>query len=116
MEKNAKTISRFIPLTVEEGNLYYASHSSVVPKKESVTSASPSNELLMEKEVAERLGVSWWTVRGWRVKGNLPFIRLKPPSRRIFYRMETVLEWLRQREVDAVVKHQEAETQFVSVI
>lgn len=104
-------------LIEEEGTLYHESHStSKIEKSDSTPPASPSNGLMTEKEVAERLGVSWWTVRGWRVKGNLPFIRLKPPSRRIFYRMETVLEWLHQREVDAVVKHQEAETQFVSVI
>ena len=103
-------------LIEEEGNLYHASHRTAVPQKESVTSASPSNELLMEKEVAERLGVSCWTVRRWRVKGDLPFIRLKPPSRRVFYRMDTVLEWLHQREVDAVVEHQGSETKFVSVL
>ena len=136
MEKTAKTITRFIPLTdndlvpletlfsakwvhgielgfddvrydevpeeilyseearsglllEEEGNLYYASHSSAVSQKESVTSAPHTNGILTEKEVARHLGISWWTVRRWRVKEGLPCILV---GNQIFYRLSTVIE------------------------
>lgn len=102
---------------IEEGStLYHAPKRSLSQKEASASSASPSNGVMTEKEVAEYFGVSSWTVRGWRVKGDLPFIRLEAPSRRVFYRLETVKEWLSQREAKSVTKPQESETQFVSVV
>ena len=51
--------------------------------------------LLTEKGLASDLGISPWTVRSWRLKGNLPCIRV---GRRIFYRMESVMQWIEDQE------------------
>lgn len=99
-------------LIEEEGNLYHASHRTAVPQQESVTSASPSNGILTEKEVARHLGISWWTVRRWRVKEGLPCILV---GNRIFYRLSTVIEWLGQQEHKSVAERKKV-TRFASVI
>ncbi len=99
-------------LIEEEGNLYHASHRSADPQKESVTSTSPSNGVMTEKEVAKHLGVSWWTVRRWRVKEGLPYILV---GNRIFYRLSTVIEWLGQQEQKAVAERKKG-TRFANVI
>lgn len=52
-------------------------------------------EILTEKELAAKLGVSPWTVRGWRLKAGLPYFGT---SGRIFYRMEAVRDWMESSE------------------
>ncbi len=52
-------------------------------------------KMFTERELAEELGVSPWTIRLWRIKANLPYIRT---AGRIFYRMETVVRWMAQEE------------------
>lgn len=47
--------------------------------------------VLSEKELAKELGVSYWTIRGWRLQLNLPHFRT---AGRIFYRMESVVNSL----------------------
>lgn len=47
--------------------------------------------VLSEKELAELLNISKWTVRDWRLKGGLPYIRV---GRRIFYQIESVRKWM----------------------
>lgn len=51
--------------------------------------------VLSEKELAELLHISKWTVRSWRLKGGLPFIQV---GRRIFYQMESVQKWMNEVE------------------
>lgn len=47
--------------------------------------------MLNEKELAEKLGLSYWTVRSMRLKGNMPHIRY---GGRILYSWEAVHDWL----------------------
>ena len=53
------------------------------------------DKLLNEKDLAQELGISTWSVRYWRFKKGLPCIKA---GRRIFYRMSTVLQWLENNE------------------
>ena len=47
--------------------------------------------VLTEKECAERLGISFWTLRKLRVYGHAPHIRL---GSRIYYVLDAIKEWL----------------------
>ncbi|MBB5336134.1 DNA-binding protein [Pectinatus brassicae] len=51
--------------------------------------------VLNEKELAENLGVSYWTVRLWRLKLGLPHFRTEG---RIFYRWESIMKWMGEQE------------------
>lgn len=52
-------------------------------------------KVMTERELAERLGLSPWTIRKWRLKGGLPHIHV---GRRIFYRQEAVEAWMDELE------------------
>ena len=54
-----------------------------------------TNRCLSEQEVAEYLGLSYWSVRQMRLQQGLPHFKC---GRRVFYRMETVQNWLDQQE------------------
>ena len=61
--------------------------------------ASPSeNRILTDIEVAERLGVSRFTVRSWRLKGVGP--RFLKMGRAVRYRSQDVDEYERQALVE----------------
>ncbi len=51
--------------------------------------------ILTEKELAESLGISPWTVRKWRLSLGLPHFGTKG---RIYYREEAVADWMKQEE------------------
>lgn len=57
--------------------------------------ANSENKVLTEKELADVLGLSVWTVRGMRLKEGCPHFTV---GSRIFYRLETVLAWISSRE------------------
>jgi excisionase family DNA binding protein len=65
--------------------------------KQSFASAS-QNHILTDVEVAERLGVSRFTVRSWRLKGVGP--RFLKMGRAVRYRAEDVDEYERQALVE----------------
>ena len=67
-------------------------------------------KVLSEKELAELLHISKWTVRSWRLKGGLPFIQV---GRRIFYQMESVQRWMNEVEVR---NNLSATPQYVSIV
>ena len=50
--------------------------------------------VLTERECAERLGISFWTLRQMRLQENAPHIRL---GSRIYYVFDTIVEWLSQQ-------------------
>ncbi len=52
-------------------------------------------KIFTERELARELKVSPWTVRGWRIKANLPHFRT---AGRVFYRMESVINWMDKEE------------------
>ena len=52
-------------------------------------------QVFSEKGLADYLNISPWTIRSWRLKGGLPHFRV---SRKIFYRLEAVLEWMKSEE------------------
>lgn len=59
---------------------------------------SATNELLSQRQVAVRLGVSARTVEGWRPRGvGPPFLRLS--ARAVRYRSSDLEQWLDQRRV-----------------
>lgn len=49
--------------------------------------------VLTEKECAERLGMSFWTLRQMRIHGNAPHIRL---GQRIYYVYDAIVKWLEE--------------------
>ncbi|MBQ9633809.1 MAG: helix-turn-helix domain-containing protein [Schwartzia sp.] len=49
--------------------------------------------VLTEKECAERLGLSFWTLRKLRIDGNAPHIKL---GSRIYYVYDAIVKWLAQ--------------------
>jgi len=51
--------------------------------------------IMTEKELAKSLGVSPWTVRNWRLNAGLPYFGT---AGRIFYRNESVADWMKQEE------------------
>lgn len=53
-------------------------------------------DILSEKELADLLDISPWTVRGWRIKSGLPHFRI---GSRVFYRLESVERWIREDEL-----------------
>ncbi len=71
--------------------------SDVGLKKLSFASAS-ENRILTDIEVAERLGVSRFTVRSWRLKGVGP--RVLKMGRAVRYRSQDVDEYERQALVE----------------
>lgn len=60
---------------------------------------APTISVVTEIELAETLHLSKWTVRKWRLAGGLPHIKI---GRRIFYRLQSVEEWLRDQESRSV--------------
>jgi len=52
-------------------------------------------KIYSEKEIANVLGVSQWTVRLWRLQRGLPCFRT---TGRIFYRMKSVVDWMDREE------------------
>ena len=58
-----------------------------------------TNRCLSEQEVAETLGLSYWSVRQMRLQQGLPHFKC---GRRVFYRLHTVQNWLEQQELGTV--------------
>lgn len=57
-----------------------------------------TNELLSQRQVAARLGLSTRTIEGWRARGvGPPFLRLS--ARAVRYRAMDLEQWLDQRRV-----------------
>jgi predicted DNA-binding transcriptional regulator AlpA len=57
-----------------------------------------TNELLSQRQVAMRLGVSARTIEGWRARGvGPPFLRLS--ARAVRYRSSDLEQWLDRRRV-----------------
>lgn len=52
-------------------------------------------KVLNEKELACELGISFWTARRMRLQEGCPHFTV---GSRIFYRLETVLNWLNGQE------------------
>lgn len=52
-------------------------------------------KIFTERELAQELGVSPWTIRLWRTKAGLPYFRT---AGRVFYRLETVIQWMSEEE------------------
>lgn len=52
-------------------------------------------KILSEKELANELGLSSWTIRTLRLQKGMPHFRT---AGRIFYRMETVERWMEEQE------------------
>jgi predicted DNA-binding transcriptional regulator AlpA len=57
-----------------------------------------TNELLSQRQVAARLGLSARTIEGWRTRGvGPPFLRLS--ARAVRYRTSDLEQWLDQHRV-----------------
>lgn len=53
----------------------------------------PNIHILSEAELAEYLHLPRWTIRSLRLKSGLPYFRTE---RRVFYCLETVIDWIRK--------------------
>lgn len=53
--------------------------------------------IMSEKELSNYLGISYWTLRTFRLKHKLPYFRTE---RHIFYCIEDVMEWIHAQEKD----------------
>lgn len=56
--------------------------------------------VLNDKQLALKLDpsgkiVTPWSIRNWRLQGNMPFFQV---GKRIFYRLDSVLEWISKKE------------------
>ena len=60
--------------------------------------------VMTEKELAAYLGVSYWTVRGWRLQKEDPLPTIGS-GRRVLYRLKTVEEWMERSEARSVQEH-----------
>ena len=58
-------------------------------------------KIFTERQLAQELNLSPWTIRRWRVSAGLPHFRT---AGRIFYRMESVLAWMNKAEAENAVK------------
>ncbi len=54
------------------------------------------NRVLTEKQLAEYLGVSFWTVRRWRLQDENPLPTVG--TGRILYRLKSVEAWMEESE------------------
>ena len=61
---------------------------------------NPIKLVLTEKELAQYLGVSSWTVRSWRLQEQDPLPTVG--TGRILYRLQTVEEWMRRSEARSI--------------
>ena len=52
-------------------------------------------KIFTEKQLAKELGLSYWTIRTWRLQLGLPHIKT---GGRIFYRLEAVKSWMEEQE------------------
>jgi hypothetical protein len=62
--------------------------------------------ILNDKELAKILDptgkiVTPWSIRNWRLQGNMPSFRV---GNRIFFRLNSVLKWLDKQEKDERVE------------
>jgi len=72
--------------------------SSDTSTREANHEALATSELLSQRQVAVRLGVSARTIEGWRARGiGPPFLRLS--ARAVRYRAVDLEQWLDQRRV-----------------
>lgn len=62
------------------------------------------SRVLTEKELAEVLGLSQWTIRTLRLQKGLPHFGT---AGRIFYRLESVLRWMDAQEAGANQVHEQ---------
>ena len=69
-----------------------------------VENPTPVKLVLTEKELAQYLGVSYWTVRGWRLQEEDPLPTIGS-SGRILYRLKAVEEWMQRSEARSVRKN-----------
>jgi predicted DNA-binding transcriptional regulator AlpA len=71
---------------------------SGIARQEGNDGGRTTNELLSQREVAVRLGVSARTVEGWRARGvGPPYLRLS--ARAVRYRSSDLEQWLARRRV-----------------
>lgn len=59
---------------------------------------NPAKLIMTEKELASYLGVSYWTVRSWRLQKENPLPTVG--SGRILYRLQTVMDWMSATEAN----------------
>ncbi len=55
-----------------------------------------ANRVFTEKELAKYLGVSYWTIRDWRLQEDDPLPTLG--TGKILYRLKTVEAWMARSE------------------
>lgn len=67
-------------------------------------------KVLTERELAESLGLSPWTIRKWRLQGGLPHLQV---GRRVFYRLQAVEDWM--CDMERTSKGPKDSASFVSV-
>lgn len=71
------------------------------------------NTVLTEKELAQKLGLSSWTVRRMRIQEGLTHFKI---GHRVFYRLESVLGWINTRESSNNSTRQESSIGMLRVI
>lgn len=66
-------------------------------------------KIVTSRELAELLGISFWTIWKWTKEGKIPSIRV---NKRIFYRVSSVNECLTKLEADSIAKPEEKTVQY----
>lgn len=65
--------------------------------------------IVKEKELAEKLGLSPWTVRRMRLQENMPYFKV---GKSIFYNFETVCKWIEAKEKETTEEKPIKESQY----
>lgn len=55
--------------------------------------------VLTEKELAEKLNLSQWTVRRMRLQEGMPYFAI---GKRIYYQLEKIFEWIEFKQTETV--------------
>ena len=60
-----------------------------------------TEKVLNMKELADVLGVSYWTIWRWQREGKIPVIRM---NKRVFFRLNSVMARLAKAEAESMLR------------
>ena len=63
--------------------------------------------LLTEIALAKALNLPKLTIRRWRVREKMPFIRI---GHRYYYRLDAVVQWIKEKETESLSSFRESQS------
>lgn len=68
--------------------------------------------LLTEIALAKALNLSKVTVRRWRLREELPFLKM---GHRYYYRLDAVVQWLKEKETESLSAFSKSQSRFYDI-